>query len=278
VRAVAGSDVDVTSARRRRITLGVIAGVLSSLFGVGGGFVMVPGLTFLGLEQRRANATSLAAVLPISIAASIAYLRKGQVDWTVSFVLLVGGLIGAEVGSRLLERTSTRVLKLLFLAILVAAAVRLMFSIKSGTTVHLTTATGVELGVVGLGIGTLSGLLGLGGGFLMVPAMMLVASMPPTLAKGTSLMAIIPTAAFGTFQNHRRALVDLRTASAVGVAGAIASLIVGFFVTTLTPRLSNALFSVLLIGIAGRTLYELTASSRVSNDHPNPLEGAKHAE
>jgi uncharacterized protein len=264
--------------REQRIALGLVAGVLSSLFGVGGGFVVVPGLTFLGLDQRNANATSLAAVVPISAAASIAYLRKGQVNWTVALILLIGGLIGAEIGSRLLKRTSVHLLKIMFLLILVTAAVRLMFSIKSGTTVHLTTANGVALGAVGLGIGILSGMLGLGGGFLMVPAMMLVASMPPTFAKGTSLLAIIPTAVFGTLQNQRRELVDLRTAALVGLPGALASMMAGFFVTALSAQVSNTLFAALLIGIAGRTLYELKHIVGVSNDHAKPTKGAKHAE
>jgi uncharacterized protein len=120
--------------------------------------------------------------------------------------------------------------------------------------------------VLGLGIGALSGMLGVGGGFLMVPAMMLIASMPSTLAKGTSLLAIIPTAAFGTIQNKRRDLVDMPTAAAVGIPGAVMSILSGVFVTTLSPRLSNALFAAMLIGIAARTLYELRGVSGVSND------------
>ncbi len=248
------------SISNKSVVLGLVAGVLSSLFGVGGGFVIVPSLSGFGLDQRQANATSLAAVLPISIAASIAYLRNGEVNWGVAAVLVVGGLVGAEFGTRLLARVSTRSLKVGFVVILVIAAIRLLFSISSGSTVHLTTVTGIELGIVGFGIGALSGMLGIGGGFLMVPAMMLIASMTPAVAKGTSLLAIIPTALFSTIRNHRRGLLDSRTAATVGLAGAISSVIVGAVVGGLKPSVSNALFAVLLIGIAIRSLYELQGS------------------
>ncbi len=252
------ANASASSIRTRSAILGVVAGSLSALFGVGGGFVIVPGLGHFGLGQRKANATSLAAVVPISAAASIAYLVHDHVHWLVAAILTSGGILGAEIGSRLLVRVPVRTLKLLFIAMLIAAAIRLLFEIDSTSTVSLSAVSTVELVVLGVGVGVLSGLLGIGGGFLMVPAMMLIMSMEPALARGTSLMAIIPTAIFATLRNHRRGLVEVGHTLRIGVSGAAASVAVGLLAVKLSDWLSNLLFAALLGAIAIRTIIELS--------------------
>lgn len=242
----------------RSAFLGVVAGALSALFGVGGGFVIVPGLGAFGIGQRKANATSLAAVVPISAAASIAYFSRGHVHWLIAGILTFGGIFGAEIGSRLLARVPVRTLKLLFIAMLVAAAIRLLFEIESASQVQLSAVSAAELIILGVGIGVLSGLLGIGGGFLMVPAMMLIMSMEPALARGTSLMAIIPTAIYATVRNHRRRLVEFAHAARIGLSGAAASFVVGLFAVKLSDWLSNLLFAALLGAIAIRSIIELS--------------------
>jgi uncharacterized protein len=252
----------------RLVGLGVVAGALSAIFGVGGGFLIVPVLTFIGMNQREANATSLAAVLPISAAASLAYIANAKVAWSVAATLVVGGLVGAEIGTRLLARLSVRLLKLMFLAILVVAAIRLLFTIDANNMTALTPVIGLELIALGTAIGVLSSLLGVGGGFLMVPAMMLIASMEPATARGTSLVAIIPMAAFATLQNHRRRVVDVSTGFIVGGIGAATSLVVATQVIDLSPSVSNLAFAGLLLVIALRTMFELRYGQEIDSETP----------
>lgn len=76
--------------------IGVVAGITSGLFGVGGGVVMVPLMVlFFGTEQHMAQGTSLAAMVPVAIAGVCRYAAKGQVDWTVTVGLAIGGIAGA---------------------------------------------------------------------------------------------------------------------------------------------------------------------------------------
>ena len=131
----------VTDARPRLATslgIGTGAGVLSGLFGVGGGFVIVPALTSIaGLSHRRASGTSLVAVIPISAAAAFGYALDGYVDVFVAGLLVAGGLVGAEIGTRLLHRLPIRTIRLCFAALLFVAAARLMLGSLSTDPMRL---------------------------------------------------------------------------------------------------------------------------------------------
>ncbi len=241
------------SARSRAVAvgIGVAAGTLSGLFGVGGGFLIVPALTgLLGMGQRRANGTSLAAVIPISAAAAVGYAFDGYVDLFVVVLLVGGGVIGAEIGTRLLERLPIRTIQLCFAALLIVAALRLVFGPVNNDAMHLGLATDVGLLALGILTGVLSGLLGVGGGFVMVPGMVLLASLSNPLAKGTSLAAIIPTAAFATWRNVRNDNADVRLGLLVGCVGGACSLFSARAFVGLDPRVSNVLLGILLTVLA----------------------------
>ncbi|TMD21477.1 MAG: sulfite exporter TauE/SafE family protein [Chloroflexi bacterium] len=96
--------------------IGFLGGFLGGLFGVGGGFVMIPLLVlWAGLGQRQANATSLVAIIPIAIAAvPIYYFRAGapQVDLRVALFLVIGSMVGAYIGARALKRIPERQLRI----------------------------------------------------------------------------------------------------------------------------------------------------------------------
>ena len=224
---------------------------MSGLFGVGGGFLIVPALTgFLRMPQRRANGTSLVAVIPISAAAALGYALGDYVDVFVATLLVAGGLVGAEIGTRLLDRLPIRVIRLAFSALLLVAAARLVLGTVSTNPMHLGGSVDASLLVLGVLTGVLSGLLGVGGGFIMVPGMVLLASMPSALAKGTSLVAIVPTAAFATWRNHRRGHADVPIGLVVGGAGAVVSLIAARAFVGLDPKTSNVMLGVLLLVLA----------------------------
>jgi uncharacterized protein len=106
------------------LAIGLGGGLLSGLLGVGGGIVMVPLLVFwAGYAQREAHATSLGAIIPISIAGIATYSVAGQVRWWDAIGLAAGSIVGARIGAGLLARIDERLLKLVFGVFLVGVAV-----------------------------------------------------------------------------------------------------------------------------------------------------------
>lgn len=246
-----------------RIALvGVGAGLLSGMFGVGGGILVVPGLVLLaGMDQRMAHGTSLAAVLPISVSSLITYWANAHVDWPVAGWLAIGAVAGAVIGTRLLHVISHRALALGFSALLIVTAVRLFTQTSGGGRTTLSFVSALLLVAIGLATGTLAGLLGVGGGVVMVPAMMLALSMAPAVAKGTSVAVIIPTSIMGTLRNRRSNNADLRAAAIVGLGGVGFAVVGGWLSTVMSDRLSNVLFAMLLVGVAARLLYQVRSGS-----------------
>lgn len=104
---------------------GVLVGIGASFTGLGGGFLMVPILLFLGYPAQKAVGTSFLAILVISISALIAHNKFANVDYKIGLLLGMGGIIGAQVGARLVEHVSTAQFKKIFALVLVALAVYL---------------------------------------------------------------------------------------------------------------------------------------------------------
>ena len=107
------------------IGFGLVVGVAASFTGLGGGFLMVPLLLFMGYAQQRAVGTSMLAVSIISLSALIAHLRSGNVDAPTGVLLAVGGVVGAQLGPRLLAITPGATFNRIFALILVALAVQM---------------------------------------------------------------------------------------------------------------------------------------------------------
>ncbi len=230
------------------IVAGAAAGLMSGVFGVGGGLLLVPALIFaLGYDQRLAHGTSLAAILPIAIASLATYWGTGNVDWPVALWISLGAIAGAVVGTKLLKVLPQKVLAIAFIVMLVVTAIRLLMSFEALGRETLSPGLAAQLVVLGLVSGTLAGLLGVGGGVIMVPAMILIFQMPPVIAKGTSVAVIIPTALMGTWRNRRNDNTDLRAGLTLGVAGMLAAIIGGLIASKMDPQLSNLLFAILLI-------------------------------
>lgn len=236
--------------------IGAAAGVLSGLFGVGGGIVIVPGLVLLGrMEQRRAHATSLAAIVPIALAGVVGYALDDAVDWAAAGLLTAGAIAGTVAGTRFLRRVPERGLRIIFALFLLISAAFLPFEATSTKPLgELDLLAAAALVGVGLLAGGLAGLLGVGGGIVMVPALVLVLAEPQVIAKGTSLAVIVPTAAAGTISNLRAGLADVRTAAAVGLAGVVAAYAASLLALRLDPLLSAVLFALLLVAMAIRLL------------------------
>ena len=241
--------------RRAPIALvGVLAGFLAGLFGVGGGILIVPGLVLAAhMSQRLAHGTSLAAVLPISIASLITYAVHDNVDWNVALWLAIGAVAGAVIGTQPAPRPPAA---------------------HAGDPVHrgprrlgdppvprhrrrrarrpVTRSSVLALVVLGFATGILAGLLGVGGGIIMVPAMILLFGIPPVVAKGTSAAVIIAAAIMGTWRNRANDNADLRAAAVIGGAGIVTAAIGGTLADKMSDDLSNVLFATLLLFVAAR--------------------------
>ena len=109
------------------VGLGLVVGIGASFSGLGGGFLVVPLLIVLGYTPQRAVGTSFMAIVIISLSALFAHGKLEQVDYKMGLLLGLGGIIGAQVGSRLLQHVSGPVFNKIFAAILVALAVRMFF-------------------------------------------------------------------------------------------------------------------------------------------------------
>lgn len=113
----------------RAIALGVVAGVVGGMFGVGGGIVVVPGLVlWLRFGQHRASGTSVATIVASAGAALVPFAVEGSVDWRAASLITIGAVVGAAIGARFLDRIPERVLTRAFSALLVVAALRMALS------------------------------------------------------------------------------------------------------------------------------------------------------
>ena len=247
----------------RTIALGIGAGFLSGLFGVGGGILIVPVLVLaLKMDQRLAHGTSLAAVLPIAVSGLIGFALEDSVDWPVALMLTLGAILGAVIGTSALHRMSTTFLARAFAAILFLSALRLVLD-HSSATGRSDLSVGSLLAMLALGLtsGTLAGLLGVGGGVVMVPAMIIFFGIPGAIAKGTSLAVIIPTSLVATQRNLKNGNADLPVALTVGLAGVASSYLASKISVGLDEKTSNLLFAALLGLVAVRILLKSFGSS-----------------
>lgn len=179
---------------------GLAGGVLSGLFGIGGGIVLVPLLALaLGLDQHRAQGVTLSVMLlPIGLPAVLHYRRSGvRILWSLVGILIFGFLFGVFAGSKFANAIPERPMRWGFVLFLLFAALR-MLTQKSGgqgTTEAMDRPTkeywvpGLVIGFIG---GMASGLLGIGGGIIMIPLMAWWLGFSQTEAQVTSLAVMLP--------------------------------------------------------------------------------------
>ena len=124
----------------------------------------------------------------------------------------------------------------------------------------------LELLAIGLAAGLLAGLLGIGGGVVMVPAMVLIVGLDQHVAQGTSLLVIIPAAAAGSFTHHRKGRLALRDAAALAVGGVLGAVFGSVTALSLDDQLLRKLFALFVLAVAGRLL--MTRRSAVEPRDP----------
>jgi uncharacterized membrane protein YfcA len=231
------------------LIFGALAGFSLGLTGGGGAIFAVPLLVYgLGVPAREAVGVSLLTVGSTSFVGFVQRARRSMVEFPTGLLFAIAGMIGAPVGAWLADRIPEAVLLGLFALLMLVIAVRMW--VKSGDSaarlpiiaddnagptcrrdpegkLHLTSQCAVVLGLVGLGAGVLAGLFGVGGGFIIVPALVMFSGMGLQRAIGTSLLVITVISASGT-ASHLLAGKDLSLATAgVFTAGSVAGLFAG---------------------------------------------------
>ncbi len=250
--------------------IGILGGVLSGLFAIGGGILMVPLLVSRArMNQRVASATSLLAIIPTAVVGSITYLLNGEIDLVAGSFIAVGAIVGAIIGSALLKRIPLRWLRWMFIVFILAVAVRLLLvTPERGHHVSLDVAVAAGYVALGLAMGISSGLFGIGGGIIAVPLMVSLFAIGDLVAKGTSLLVTIPTSAVGSAANRKGGIVDVRASLIVGIAAAASAIPAVALAVRIPARTSGILFAALLFAVAIQL--SVKASRRPPVAAPNP--------
>ncbi|HWH96941.1 MAG TPA: sulfite exporter TauE/SafE family protein [Pseudolysinimonas sp.] len=228
------------------IPVGVAGGLFSGALGVGGGIVMVPLLLMLlKFDQRRAVATSLAAIVLSSISGAATYAVAGHTDVVAGLLLGAGGVAGSLIGTRMLKVLPVAVLRWGFIALLVVIAVRMFFVVPDrGSAIELDVPLAIGLVVAGVVMGILAGMFGIGGGVLIVPLLITILGASDLIAKGTSLLAMIPISISGSVANIRNSFVRPLDGLVIGAAALLASFGGAAIAFIMPPWLSSLLFGI----------------------------------
>lgn len=275
--------------------LGGIVGLLSGLFGVGGGFLMTPLLMMLGIPPAVAVASDTNQIVAASASGTLAHSKNKNVDFKLGFVILVGGLLGGSVGTVLVKLLRSLgnfdfVLKAAYVVmLLLVGSFMFMESLSSLRKKNTSSASedisgktatstgfmnrlplkmkfdvaGIECSVVallllGLLIGILSALMGVGGGFIMLPVMIYLLGMPTHIAVGTSIFVIIFTAINVTIaQSALNHTVDLLLAIILLLGSTIGAQIGARLGKRLKAEQLRVVFSLIVLSVMVKMLVDL---------------------
>ncbi|WP_298260627.1 sulfite exporter TauE/SafE family protein [uncultured Litoreibacter sp.] len=270
--------------------LGGIVGILSGMFGVGGGFLMTPLLFFIGIPPAVAVATEANQIVASSFSGVLAHFKRRTVDLKMGVVLLIGGLTGAAIGVQvftiLREMGQVDLLVKLCYVVFLGIIGGLMFfeslrairRSKSPTSVPVRKKHGfvhalpfkvkfrtsglyisvIPPLVVGLFVGILAAIMGVGGGFIMVPAMIYILGMPTKVVIGTSLFQIIFVTAFTTLLHATtNYTVDMALAVLLLVGGVVGAQIGTRIGVKLKAEQLRILLSLMVIGVCAKLALDL---------------------
>ncbi len=228
----------VTSVLVLVLALSVIVGVTLGVLGGGGAILMVPILTYVaGLDPKEAIASSLFVVGVTSAVSTVTHARAGRVQWRTGLVFGVAGMVGAFLGGILGGFLPSEVLLTGFAVVMLAASVGMIRGRRNILAAQdRDTLPVLQVLAYGGGVGLVSGLVGAGGGFLVVPALALLGGLPMAVAVGTSVLVVTMQTLAG-FTGYLTT-VDLDWAAVLSItAAAIAGTLLG---SRLAGRLPDA--------------------------------------
>lgn len=271
--------------------IGGLVGFLSGLFGVGGGFLITPLLFFIGIPPAIAVATGANQVVASSVSGVLAQLKRKAVDFRMGAVLLAGGLVGSTIGVFVFARLTAAgqvdllvqlsyvvFLGFIGLTMFAESARAILRANKPGAPIRRAhthnwvhglpfkmkfRASGLYISVlpplaVGALVGFLAAIMGVGGGFIMVPAMIYLLGMPTKVVIGTSLFQIIFVTAFTTLMHAVTAnTVDMMLAILLILGGVVGAQFGAIFGARLRAEQLRILLSLLVLAVAGKIALDL---------------------
>ena len=275
------------------ILLGIMVGGLTGLFGVGGGFLMTPLLIFLGIPPTVAVGTEAPHVLASSLSGAIAHWRRKNVDIKMGIFLLAGGIAGSIVGVNLFKVLREFgqidvIIQFLFLIFLGLIGFSMLFeSAKTTIKKYRTTSlirtklhqhswihglpfkmrfhrsklyiSTIPPVIIGFFVGMLSAMMGVGGGFIMIPAMVYILGMSTNVVVGTSLFQIIFVTANSTFfQSYLNQTVDIVLASLMILGGVIGAQVGARLGSTFKAEYLRGVLAILVLAVCIKIFLDLT--------------------
>jgi len=239
------------------VLIGFVAGMFGGLVGLGGGVIMIPLMVGIRkLSQHTAHGTSLVALVFTGLAGTTAYYLKGSVDLAAAALLAATAVFTARAGAKFAHALPEWKLKRSFGAFLIF--VSLLLLVKPYLTgLVLSTAAWYKAGVLlmaGIFTGFLSGMMGVGGGTIMVSAMVLLAGMGQHVSQGTSLLAMVPAGTVGAYTHWK--LGNVRGSLLAGlIPGIVAGTYLGGMLAHLLPDAAlRFVFAAVLVWTGGRYL------------------------
>ena len=274
------------------VFIGMIVGALSGLFGVGGGFLMTPLLIFLGIPPVVAVGSEAPHVLASSVSGVIAHWRKKNVDFKMGFFLLSGGVIGSTLGVHLFKLLKTYgqidiVIQFLFIIFLGFIGMSMAFESAKTTIKNYRTTSAIRTKLhqhswihglpfklrfhrsklyisvippilIGFFVGVLSAMMGVGGGFIMIPAMVYILGMSTNVVVGTSLFQIIFVTANSTFfQSYLNQTVDIVLSALMILGGVIGAQIGVRIGSQLKAEYLRGILAILVLLVCAKILTDL---------------------
>jgi uncharacterized membrane protein YfcA len=231
------------------LPLGLLIGAVLGLVGAGGSIIAVPALVYgVGLSTDEAVPASLIVVGLAALSAVIPRLRRA-IDWRTAALVGAAGIPAAWVGSQVNKTLDPDVLMLLFAALMVAAGIRMLTAPPTGNE-HRVRLYALRAIGVGLVVGFLTGLLGIGGGFLITPALILLLGLSAGTAVGTSLVIIVINSVAGLSAHLPGATLDWPVILLFSGAAIAGSLIASRYASRVPDRTVKIVFAVLVLLVA----------------------------
>ncbi len=274
--------------------LGIAVGTLSGIFGVGGGFLMTPLLIFLGIPPAVAVGTEANQIIASSVSGVMAHWRRGNVDFKMGGILLIGGIIGSTFGVwlfRLLRELGQIDLVIMLSYVVFLGSIGLLMLVESLRTMRRSRSPNANRRklhqhnflhglpfkmrfrrsklyisallplLIGVGVGILSAIMGVGGGFIMVPAMIYILGMPTAVVVGTSLFQIIFVTANATFlQATINQTVDVVLAILLMLGAVIGAQVGTRLGAKLRGEQLRGLLALMVLTVCGKIVYDLIAT------------------
>lgn len=240
------------------VILAVLVGISLGLLGGGGSILTLPLLVYVaGMETKEAIATSLLVVGVTSAVASITHARAGRVQWRTGLLFGVAGMAGAYAGGRLAAFVPGGVLLAAFALMMIATAVAMLRGRKGALErgVHDKLPVGKVL-LEGVVVGLVTGIVGAGGGFLVVPALTLLGGLSMPVAVGTSLLVIAMKSAAGVAGYLSSVQLDWGLAAWVTAAAVVGSLIGGRLTSKVSPEQLRKAFGWFVLAMAAFILVQ----------------------